>query len=219
MSFNLGGVFKIVAPLALAAFTGGASLAVMAQQMATRALVTQLVQFAAQQLGVPPQMLQAALGAAGMAGGGSTDWMSLLQENGASATQLGELARGFQSAVSQGQDALGTVLQDQLNSLNRDASTKKGKADMAAIMAGKGSILMKLAVVLGMIADQKMNDMAKKAQDIGAMGEIKGGNQAKFTQMNAELQALGQELNVVSQGLSNVLKSIGEASSTIARKG
>jgi hypothetical protein len=36
--------------------------------------------------------------------------------------------------------------------------------------------------------------------------------------MNAELSALGQEFGIISQAMNNVLKSIGEGASTVARK-
>ena len=46
-----------------------------------------------------------------------------------------------------------------------------------------------------------------------------GTYQAQTGQLSAELQGVGQELSMVSQALSNSLKSIGEAMSTTARKG
>jgi uncharacterized protein YukE len=64
-----------------------------------------------------------------------------------------------------------------------------------------------------------MNDMAAKAEQIGNMGKIEGKNQSEFTKMNSQLQALGQELNTISQATANVIKSIGEASQALARKG
>jgi hypothetical protein len=106
-----------------------------------------------------------------------------------------------------------------LTSTNLSNARRKGRTDIEGVMKGKGSLLMKIAILLGMIADQKMADMATKAEQIGKMGEIKGKNQAKFTQLNAELQALGQELGTISQATANVIKSIGEAGQALARKG
>jgi hypothetical protein len=96
---------------------------------------------------------------------------------------------------------------------------KQTEKDLKQVMGGKGSLLMKIAIILGTVADQKMKDMASKADQIGKFGEVKGKNQAQYTKLTSEMQALGQEMNIVSQAASNVLKSIGEAASTLARKG
>jgi hypothetical protein len=97
-------------------------------------------------------------------------------------------------------------------------SRKEREKDIKSIMNGKGSLLMKLAMALGSIADQKMTDMATKAEQMGKFGEVKGKNQGKFQQLSAELQALGQELSAITSATSNVIKSIGEGASTLARK-
>jgi hypothetical protein len=95
---------------------------------------------------------------------------------------------------------------------------KEQEKELKAIMNGKGSLLMKLAMALGSIADQKMSDMATKADQMGKFGEVKGKNQGKFQQLSAELQALGQELTAITSATSNVIKSIGEGAATLARK-
>jgi hypothetical protein len=91
--------------------------------------------------------------------------------------------------------------------------------DMEAALKGTKSPMMKLAIVLGMLADKKSDDMMSKAKQIGQFGEVTQKKQGQFQQMNSELQALGQELGVLSQAMSNVIKSMGEASTTLARKG
>jgi hypothetical protein len=276
MGINFGSLLQTVAPLALAAVTGGASLAVMAQQMATRAVVQLAIQKIGQELGLPPAMIGLAQMAAGnqMGGADLNDFSNIggarsflnqaFQEF--SASDQGNINRSFDaytSAATSFADGLqarsdqirttydqaasnletarsngasdreirrlesraDTAQQDMnkfdafLSSINLSNSRRKSSMDMKGVMEGKGSLLMKIAILLGMIADQKMADMATKAEQIGKMGEIKGKNQAKFTQMNSELQALGQELGTISQATANVIKSIGEAGSTLARKG
>jgi hypothetical protein len=106
-----------------------------------------------------------------------------------------------------------------LTDLNISSDRKKMEGQLKDVMKGKGSLLMKLAILLGTIADQKMQDMATKADQIGKFGEVKGKNQGQYTKLTSEMQALGQEMNIVSQAASNVIKSIGEAASTLARKG
>jgi hypothetical protein len=279
MGLNIGGFkldFSTVMQLGMAAMTGGASLALMAQQMATQAMLQMAIQKIGQELNLPPAIIQMAQMAATsqMSGMDSVDFSSVGGAQGFldqavqqfSATDQGNVNRAldaYSAAASQfaGRlEAQGSRLtaayeratadvtaarangasdrvvdqlearadsaqqdmnkfDDFLNSINLSNSRKKRAGDMKGVMEGKGSLLMKIAILLGMIADQKMSDMADKAEQIGKMGEIKGKNQAKFTQMNSELQALGQELGTISQATANVIKSIGEAGSTLARKG
>jgi hypothetical protein len=273
---NLSGLLKTVAPLALAAMTGGASLAVTMQQMAVRAVVQMAIQKLGQELGLPPAIINMAQMAAGnqMGGaqlndfssaGGAQGFLNQVMQQ-FSASDQGNISRsidafnsissnfanGFQANADQAHanyeqavaardaaitggasdreikrlDTLADNAQQQANkmddflsNINLSNSRRKSSLDMKGVMNGKGSLLMKIAILLGMIADKKMSDMATKAEQIGNMGEIKGKNQAKFTQMNSELQALGQELGTISQATANVIKSIGEAGSTLARKG
>jgi hypothetical protein len=236
----LGGILRTVAPLALTALTGGAAAPlVMAQQMAVRFAAQQVLQMAAQTLGIPPQILSVASSALTSAmspfPGANLNVPGLgtfsnvqelrqgLQALGFTPLQsanieryaIGQARRAIQEFQKQGME---DSIQNFINQINRDNSNKKLNRDVNAVLNGKGSILMKLAVALGQIADQKLNDMAKKAQDIGNMGKIEAKNQSKFSQMNAELNALGQEFGIVSQAMNNVLKSIGEGASTVARK-
>ena len=69
------------------------------------------------------------------------------------------------------------------------------------------------------VVDPMLQSMMEKAKQSGAIGEIDGRNRAKFTQRNAELSALGQEFAIVSQAMNQVIKTVGEAQATIARKG
>ncbi|WP_337827089.1 hypothetical protein [Pseudonocardia sp. TMWB2A] len=237
MSF-LGGIAKsLINPMTLAQLAmGPAGWASIAMKAVISAVGQQLIQQIGQQLGLPPAITNAASAAfgatAGLGGANSIPGIgangqfnprvfeNFLTRNGMGAMDAVQFAKEIGQQIKDSQTSeLKDSVQDFVDSINRSESEKKLKADVAAVMKGKGSILMKLAVALGQIADQKMNDMAKKAEDIGNMGKIEGKNQSKFTQMNAELQALGQELNTVSQALANVIKSTGEASATLARKG
>jgi hypothetical protein len=110
----------------------------------------------------------------------------------------------LQSTVDQTQSTMNNM-DEFFTGINLSNSRRRSQQDISNVMNGKGSLLMKIAILLGMIADQKMSDMATKAEQIG--------------KMNAELQALGQELGTISQATANVIKSIGEASQALARKG
>ena len=236
---NIMGMIKSIVtnPMTLGQLAmGPAGWASILAKAVISAVAQQVIQQVGQQLGLPPAITNAAVsafsGAAGFGGANGIPGIgtngqfnprmleSFLTRNGMSAMDAAQFSREIGNQIKENMtDELKNSVQDFIDGINRSESEKKLKADIASVMKGKGSILMKLAVALGQIADQKMNDMAKKAEDIGNMGKIEGKNQSKFTQMNAELQALGQELNTVSQALANVIKSTGEASATLARKG
>jgi hypothetical protein len=98
-------------------------------------------------------------------------------------------------------------------------SRSEAKKKMQAALQSAKSPMMRLAIILGMLADQKSDEMAKRAEALGQFGEVKGKNQGQYQQMTSELNALGQELNALIQAASNVIKTMGEASATMARKG
>ena len=77
------------------------------------------------------------------------------------------------------------------------------------------SFLVALAKALGKVMDGKMGQMKAKTDELGGLDS----KDSKYGQLTAEIQALGQEMNMVSQALNNSIKSIGEAGSTLARKG
>jgi hypothetical protein len=240
MSF-LGNVLKTVAPLALTALTGGAAAPlVMAQQMAVRFAAQQILQMAAQQMGIPPQIMNLASSAltssmspfsgAGLNVPGIGSFANVqelrqgLQALGFSPMQAGNIERfamgQAQKAIQEFQkQGMEDAVQKFVDQFNQQNANRKLDRDIDGVMKGKGSILMKLAMALGKIADQKMNAMAAKAEEIGNMGKIEGKNQSKFSQMNAELNALGQEFGIITQAMNNVLKSVGEGNATLARKG
>jgi hypothetical protein len=276
-NFRRSGMFgginltSIITQAALAAATGGASLAVTMQQMAMRAVVQMAIQKLGQELGLPPAVINMAqtFAAGQMSGAGAADFNAMgsgasfqnqamsqfsavgqglaqraFDEFGSASNGLGrsmsQIDRRAETTDAAYRDAVANGASDRelrpLEQARDDAQAakqnmdkfitdmflsdnrKKLEGDAKEIMNGKGSLLMKLAVLLGRIADQKMSDMATKAEQMGKFGEVKGKNQGKFQQLSSELQALGQELNVVSQAATNVIKSIGEAASTLARK-
>ena len=77
------------------------------------------------------------------------------------------------------------------------------------------SFLVALAKALGKVMDNKMGQMKAKTDQLGGLDS----KDSKYGQLTAEIQALGQEMNMVSQALNNSIKSIGEAGSALARKG
>jgi hypothetical protein len=254
MIFNLSflrrrkmGLFSGISPMsfvfnaALAAATGGASLAVTIQQMAIKAAVQIAIQQFGEQMGLPQSIIDIAKNMAmGQMGGAAADFSNpagnalnfsgspqdfLSMISGGSATQQGAIARGMDmlreaiNGVSEQEGSLDKILEDALQNGNLKKEKSKFSEEVSRVMNGKGSLLLKIAMILGMIADEKMEKMAEKTKEIGQLGEIDKKNQAKYSQLSGEIQALGQEMSIVSQAMSNVIKTIGESAAAIARKG
>jgi hypothetical protein len=213
MGFDIGGLLKTVAPLALAAFTGGASLAFMAQQTLMQTVGQQVIQQLAKQLGIPGglamQAFNAMTGGAGGAMGLGQALDGLASAFGMSPKQAGEFGREIRN-----------VIDDILKGANEGA-----KAEGSTTSEGKESFLVAFAKAMGKAMDSKMDKMMEISKKIDT--ETKKANasdkdnkqQAVIGELSAEMQGLSQELNLLSQALSTSVKAAGEAMSTIARKG
>lgn len=212
-----GGGFNLVSMVAqgaLAAMTGGTSLiATLATQIATQ-IAKQVIQQVGQQLGLPESAISGVIAgfdaATGNVGGAATDVGSALS----SAAQQLNLSHTEQGQLANQVDSLTTSMTNQM------LDAIKSGDDKATKDSGKGqSILMKIAIALGKQMDSKMTAMAANSDKIGNLGEVTGKNQSELGQLTGKVQAEGQELSMLSSALSNTLKSIGDAASTLARKG
>ena len=214
---GIGSIFSsIVNPSSLAMLAmGPAGWATLATQTLLSTAGQQIIQQLGTQLGVPQSLIDVAQGqfsaSVGDFGGAFSNVNEAIEsfgaQVGASPASIGEAQRGATNAVN-----------DMLSSLN-DRIREAGDENSGASATGKGSLLMKIAVALGKLLDQKMTDMANKTDEIGSLGTIDEGNQSKLGQLTGELQGLGQEVSMLSNALSNTIKSIGEANTTLARKG
>lgn len=234
MGFSLGGVFKsLINPMTLAQLAmGPAGWASLAMRAVVQQVATQVLQKIGQELGLPPAMISAATTAFGQAAGfggipglgvggfNPRELTSFLSSQGMSFTEAASFVRDLQKQAKAAQtEELKNTVQDFIDQINRDGNNKKLNRSVEQIMNGKGSLLMKLATALGMLADDKMNQMADKTKELGKFGEITGKNQGKYGELTGQIQALGQEMSMISQAMSNVIKTVGEAASTLARKG
>lgn len=215
MSF-LGGLnpANLVTSTLLAAATGGTSLVAQLGARLLSSVGQNIIQQLGQKLGLP----QSAIDFAQAAYCGATG-----DARGA--------ARNYQEGVSEFVQAAGGSFGDQ-NSLSElindvtkgivkqakdayDASEAEGGGD------GKDSFLVAFAKALAKVMDGKMQRMMELSGQMDQ--QIKSANASKeapaISQMSAEVSALGQEVNMISQALNNSVKSLGEAASTLARKG
>lgn len=95
-----------------------------------------------------------------------------------------------------------------------------------AKVAKGGSWLVALAILMGKIADkmgENLVDMAKKIDDESnriakKANDGKQAEDSKLTELNATMNAYSQTMNMFMQAISNIIKSLGEGNSQIARK-
>jgi hypothetical protein len=218
MSF-LGGFnpVNLVSQVALTAATGGTSFML---QQALRAVVSnigqQVIQQVGQQFGLPQGVIDLAqggfAGAVGDIDGANRNYQEVIDDF-AQASNASPFDQGtVQSSADQLRDAMFRNAIDRLRN--------SGPEESQPGAGGKsGSVLMKIAIALGQLMDDKMNEMAGIADQIGDMGTIDNKNQSQLMELNARLQGLSQETNILGQAMTNSIKTIGEAAATIARKG
>lgn len=225
-----GNIFSGIANLALqgalGVMTGGTSLLVTtALKGVMMAVGDQLIEKLGQQLGLPPaitDMAQAAFHAAAGDPGGAVQ-------------NLQEASQGLASAIGgdvfdQGQiertgnEAVSKLLDEVLKGVREGSDEEGNKKDAKAALGSKGeSFLVAFAKALGKTIDRKMENMMEISKKIDAQTQAAndsgGKKQAVVGELSAELQGLSQEVNFISQALTNSVKAIGESVSTIARKG
>jgi hypothetical protein len=229
IKFNLASI----AQLGLAAMTGGTSLlASTALRTIGSQIAMNVIQRLGQQMGLPQPMIDLAQAA----------FANRMGMPGLARQNIGEAVRGFTQQLDLRPSDAGR-LERQLNETadqsyanfmriaesfaRRSVRGSGGSSDEEG-----GSILMKIAEALGELMDEKMNKLALKAEELGQVGRQTGNSftsgqneggftargQGEFGKLSAQVQALGQEVSYLSQALSTTLKSIGEASATVARK-
>jgi hypothetical protein len=228
MGIDFGGILKsLINPATLLQLAAGpAGWASFALKTIGSAIAQQLIQQLGQQLGLPPAIINLAQAAFASASGQP----DLAQKSIGEAvrevastldlppSQAGQLQRELSDTADKSFGTLSKIL----NSFTKKAISSEGDE------AG-GSILMRIARLLGGLVDNKINSLAEKSEALGKVGAQQGNTNkdgaftgkgsGEFGKLSAEVQALGQEIGYLSNALSTTLKSIGEASSTLARKG
>lgn len=227
MGFDIGGMFKsLVNPATLMQLAAGpAGWASLAMQTLISTVGKEIIQQLGKQLGLPESVINAAVSAF-TAAAGNPGAANLSQAAGGLSNALGLAGRAageFQREVTnQMQDFVQQQVQkateNLMDELGQTVGNKAGKGSLLG--GGKGgSVLMRIALALGAAMDKKVDRMAKIADDLAQLGEVKGDKESSaYQKLSAEMNALGQEMKIIGEALNNTLKSIGEASSTLARK-
>ena len=205
MSF-LGGILKsVINPATLMQLAmGPAGWASLALKTIGTAIMQQVIQQVGQQLGLPPAVINMAQQAFSAASGQPFNPMSV----GQAVQQFGEMLGASTTEVGQAQRGANDVVKQMVDSILKRARDGGSDEDGAT---GAESRLMKLAKAMGKLLDKKMDQMI-------ATGE-KMDKSEKQGSLSAQMQALGQELGMISNALNNTIKSIGESNTTLARKG
>lgn len=236
----LGGIMKsVINPISIAQLAmGPAGWAALAMRTIGAQIGMNVLQNLGQQLGLPQNFIDTvksgfatqiglpglATQSMGQAVGGLT---------GFSPTAQGELARAGDSAVK-------SLVDQAMRSAGDDARKleKEAEAEGTSTVEAKGGFLRMIAAALGGAADSKMNEMINLANQIkdqtssnsaftdGLGSKPSNGdmlkannNSSKLGTMNSMFQAVSQELSILQNVISSALKTVGEAQSTVARKG
>lgn len=109
-----------------------------------------------------------------------------------------------------------------MNDFNSVAEADRGSESKAA----RGSWLVALATMLGKMADRLGDAIVDQAQKIDtemnrqakARSDGEEVSDSNLTQLNAELTAMSQQMKMLQESISTIIKSIGEGNSSIARK-
>lgn len=104
---------------------------------------------------------------------------------------------------------------------------ESAKSVEAAKAAAKGSPITALAIVLASVATKMTDNLMELATQISAVKDQKaaitagGGTPGDMneTVLTAMLQADTQKMSMFMQAMNNAIKSLGEAETTVARKG
>jgi hypothetical protein len=219
----LGGIMRsVINPATLLQVAmGPAGWASLAVRTIGTAIGQQLIQQLGQKLGLPQNMISMAQNTFATMTGSQGGPLSIRDA-------VSQLANRFDLSPSQ-QGQLERSANQSFDNIGRllDSMARRNSGTTEEVEES-GSVLMRIARVLGQLMDEKMDAMADKGQELGQLGQNgalkKDGNfnaegQSKYGKVSGEMQALGQELGILSNALSNVLKSAGEGTTTLARKG
>lgn len=210
---------NLVSQIALAAATGGTSLIVtqVLQQVVSK-LVQEVIQTIGQELGLPQSVIDMAQGAAAGAMGDVGGAAQNYQEAALGASELAEYYAGEFGASPFEQAQLGNTVEDQKqqildsirqnNPFGADEEGNVGGSAKGAAASGKGSWLMALASALGKQLDKAQAQFEAKMDS----------TDWEDAKASMEMQASAQEFSLFMSTCTNVIKTIGEALSQMAKK-
>ncbi|QJU59891.1 hypothetical protein HL653_21000 [Sphingomonas sp. AP4-R1] len=220
-----GGInLNIVSQAALAFGTGGTSLFAQIGMQIVSQIAKDVIQQVGSQLGLPQPAIDAAQGAFSAASGNYADAAAeYSQAAGGSVALAGNIGAslgGSPAEIGDLQRQVSDVLDQLVETTNKkmvDGENQEGGGVSGARGRRPGeSFLMALARIMGQVIDDKMDQQMQAAQDLDQANQ--SGDKSHISEMSAKIQALGQEVSMLSNALNNSIKSLGEAATTLARK-
>jgi hypothetical protein len=224
MSF-LGGIMKsLVNPMSLMQLAmGPAGWASLAMKTIGSAIAQQVIQQLGQKLGLPPaiiNMAQTAFAAASGQPGARVQTIAeavgqLAQEFNLSPTQQGDLERSANFDATKFSEMMTRASDEGKSLANRGKAGKAGKGDWLRVIAEimGNNMNSKIEEMRG-LAVKMDNNKNKIANDLGG----KAPKDDTSIAMQTEMSVLTQEFSMMMNSSSNMIKTIGEGLSTMARK-
>lgn len=220
---------SLVNPMSLMQLAmGPAGWASLAMKTIGSQIAMNLIQRLGQQMGLPQPMIDLAQASFASASG----------QPGLARQNIGEAVRGFASQMDLRPSEAGQLERELMSTSDKSLSNlteiangfkKKGSIGSEE-EEGSGSWLVAFAKAMGKVMDRKAAQLQEKAQSVsdlaglevkkdktGLTGESQQ-NQNKLSSESTLLQAYAQELSMISNAATNVIKTVGEAQTAIARK-
>ncbi|MGK6318087.1 hypothetical protein [Sphingomonas sp. DT-204] len=212
MSFWSGLTGSLFNPISLAQVAmGPAGWASLAARVVMQAVGQQIIQSLGQKLGLPQGVIDMAKTAFSSAAGGSPlsigDAVGQIGGNyGMTAAAQGALTRELTNQAENIAEKLFTASREGSDRAKTEGS-RNGKV-------GSGNWLRAIAEVMASSMDNKIEEMQSLAQTYDSQSKDN-----KSTQTMTDLQVATQEFSYIMQSTTNMIKTIGEGLSTMARKG
>lgn len=236
--FNIQSLVSIATQAALAASTGGASVAAqaLAKQLIS-AIISQVLQNVGQKLGLPQPVIDGAQAAFSAAAGNPTGVRQNVNQIVDAIARQGQLTPAqtgdLQRQVTQSTSAIEASLSQSIQRASADAQEQAAKGRNVKA----GNFLEAIALALGEALDQKFNQALELANDIAeqtasnkqfvqglgdkpSQGDTLRANEAgsRLGATTALFQAVNQEISILQNVIKTALDAIGGAQSTIARR-
>lgn len=217
MAFGIGGFnpAQMVSQIAVAAATGGASIVAQLAIRVASEVAKQVLQQVGQQLGIPQPIIDAAQGtidvATGNPAGAAAEFSAAAGGAAGMIAEIGEQFGASPSEIGEGQREVEQIQDQMVRSMVEQGSQDEDgnpRGLAAGRTAGGKSWLMALAKALGAQLNAAQNELERT---------MDGTNWKKADQV-AEFQAQSQQFALFMNTATNVIKTVGESLSTMARK-
>lgn len=212
MGFSIGGVLgSVVNPVSLMQLAmGPAGWASLAVRTLGAAIGQQVLQQLGEKLGLPQGIIDIAKSSFSAAVGGApasiADAVSTVGNGIFSPAQQGTMTRELSQQAEN--------IAEKLFTASREGSDRAKTQGSRNGKVGSGNWLRAIAEVMAQSMDSKIEEMQSLAQTYDSQSKNN-----KSTKTMTDLQVATQEFSYIMQSTTNMIKTIGEGLSTMARKG